>query len=134
MRKEGDEETIMPCLGVLGLIEHTVSSADTAKTLGSGELEVLGTPKVLALVEEASVVAIASQLKAEETTVGIHVDIQHKRATAVGRTVIAEAECVSIEGTRATFSVRLREADTVLANGTVTRAIVDREAFLARIS
>src|SRR5262245_35312181 len=76
--------------GLAARVELTVTDADTAQALGSGDVPVLGTPKVLALMEAASVVATAARLEPGLTTVGTRVELDHRAATPVGRKVVAE--------------------------------------------
>jgi len=124
--------------GVTGEVEWTVGPADTALALGSGDVPVLGTPKVLALAEAASVAALAGALDAGATTVGTAVALRHLAATAVGAAVRAGAELTAVDGRRLVFAVTVYEvgvagADRLVADGTVERALVQRERFLSRI-
>jgi predicted thioesterase len=109
-----------------------VSELDTAARLGSGDLAVLGTPRVLALMEEASCGAVAGFLSAEKTSVGTAVELEHLVPTRIGALVVAEAEVTSTEGRAIVFSVRATAGDVEIARGTHSRVIVDRERFLAR--
>lgn len=125
--------------GLAAEVSALVGPADTAVAVGSGDVEVLGTPRVLALVEAATVAAVAPDLPAGATTVGTRVELDHIRATRVGATVTARAELVAVEGWRLRFAVRLVEgpdagpdsAAALAARGTVERALVDRERFAA---
>jgi hypothetical protein len=56
--------------GLQAAFRHTVTEADTAAAIGSGEVPVLATPRVLALAERATVAAVAGALQAGATTVG----------------------------------------------------------------
>ncbi len=112
----------------------TVTDADTAQTLGSGDVPVLGTPRVLALVEAASVRATARYLPSGTTTVGTRVELEHLLATPVGATVTAEARLSTVDGRRLAFAVTVHDGDRLAAQGTVERALVDRERFLAKVS
>jgi fluoroacetyl-CoA thioesterase len=118
--------------GLTARVELTVTDADTAQALGSGDVPVLATPRVVALVEAASVAATATRLDTGLTTVGTRVEVEHLVATAVGRTVIAEAQLVGVEGRRLTFDVSVREGDTTAAHGRVERVIVDRHRFVEK--
>ncbi len=109
-----------------------VGADDTALALGSGDVPVLGTPRVVALLEQATVRAVAGQLPDGNTTVGVAVDIAHRRATAAGGRIRVTARLVEVSGPTLTFEVAAYEGDRPVADGTVRRAIVDREAFLAR--
>lgn len=119
--------------GLSARLELTVTDADTAQTLGSGDVPVLGTPRVLALVEAATVAATAARLGSGLTSVGTRVELEHLAATAVGRTVTAEAHLVDVDGRRLIFDVALHDGDTVAAKGRVERTVVDRQRFLERV-
>src|SRR5262249_55234619 len=106
--------------------------ADTARELGSGDVEVLATPRVLALAEAASMRAVTDHLADGETTVGTRVEISHLAATPVGRAVEAEARLVEGDGRRLGFEGAGRDATGTVATGRVERAIVDRRRFLDR--
>jgi|SRR5204862_4118222 len=120
--------------GLSARVALTVGEADTAQTLGSGDVPVLGTPRVLALCEAATVRATARYLPPGTTTVGTRVELEHLAATPVGGTVTAEARLSSVDGRRLAFTVTVHDGDRLAARGTVERALVDREKFLARIS
>src|SRR5919204_2455112 len=87
-------------VGALARVELVVTDADTAQALGSGDVPVLGTPRLLALAEAASVAATTTRLPPGATTVGTRVELEHRLATAVGRTVVAEARLAKAEGRR----------------------------------
>ena len=116
--------------GTSATLSFTVDEASTAIALGSGDVPVLGTPKVVALVEEAAVAALAGSLGAGETTVGSNVNVDHLAPSLVGATVKAAAIVTAVEGRKIVFSVRVTEEGTAVARGTHTRFIVDRRAFV----
>ena len=118
--------------GARAELRHVVRDADTALALGSGDVTVLGTPKVVALCEEAAVRAIAAALAPGQTTVGIRVQIDHLQPTAVGIEVVAEAVLEKIEGRRLSFHVNVNDPRGLVATGRVTRVVVDRDRFLER--
>jgi predicted thioesterase len=86
----------------------------------------------VALVEEATVAAVAPALGSAETTVGIRVELDHLAPTLVGATVHASAELVTVEGRRLEFAVAVFQGETQVAVGRVLRVVVDRERFLGR--
>lgn len=116
--------------GLTAKAELDVVDADTAVVIGSGDVPVLATPRVIALCEEATVAAIAGRLGPGETTVGMRVEIDHLAPTAVGRHVIAEATLKKVEGRRLTFTVCATDHRGLVAAGKVTRVIVDVDRFL----
>jgi len=107
-----------------------VADDDTATALGSGDVAVLATPRVVALVEQAAVEALQGTLPAGTTTVGMRVQLDHLRPTAVGVTVVADAVLERIEGRRLVFTVSVSDPRGLVAAGRVTRVLVDVERFL----
>ena len=103
----------------------------TAERLRSGDLAVLGTPAVLALVEAAAVAAVTAAMAPGQTTVGASVELEHVAPTAVGASVAATATLVDVEGRRLRFSFEATDPGGPIARGTHTRVIVDRDRFLA---
>lgn len=93
-----------------GSLDHLVGEADTAPVLGSGDVPVLGTPRVLALLEAASLVALEGALGPGETSVGAELSLRHLAPSRVGELVNARAELLGREGSRLYFAVRLTQA------------------------
>ncbi len=118
-------------VGASAQLELTVTDADTAQTIGSGDVPVLATPRVLALAEAATVRALARRLESGTTTVGTRVELSHRAPTPIGRTVVAAATLSKVDGRRLTFDVVVREGETVVAEARVERVLVDRSKFLA---
>ncbi len=116
--------------GLHGSTKLVVADADTAIALHSGDVPVLGTPRLIALCEEAALVAVADQLPLGQTTVGMRVQIDHLAPTLVGSSVAAEATLDRVEGRRLTFTVSVSDHCGLVAAGKVTRVIVDTEQFL----
>jgi fluoroacetyl-CoA thioesterase len=120
--------------GLEAIVELVVTEADTAPAVGSGDVEVLATPRVVALCEQATVVAVDGHLPPGHTTVGMRVQLDHLQPSAVGSVVTAEAWLEKVEGRRLTFAVSVNDARGLVAAGKVTRVIVDRERFLDRLT
>jgi predicted thioesterase len=131
-------------VGLRASVHVVVAESDTATALGSGDVPVLGTPRLLALAEAATVAAVAPQLARGETTVGTSVAMEHRRASPVGSSLVIEAELTEVDGQRLVFSFIARRADSsapaeapgadedVVGAGTIERVVVARERFLAR--
>jgi fluoroacetyl-CoA thioesterase len=119
-------------VGLNARVELTVTDADTAQTLGSGDVPVLGTPRVIALAEAATVAATAAYLQPGTTTVGSRVELDHQAATAVGHRITVLAVLAKIDGRRLIFDIVVREGTTQVAEGRVERIMVDRQRFVAR--
>lgn len=117
--------------GLAASVDHEVTAGDTATAVGSGDVPVLATPCVLAVLEKATVAAVAEALREGATTVGTRVELEHLRPTPVGAVVRAEAELTEVSGRQLAFAVRLLDGGKEAARGTVHRAVVDRSRFLA---
>lgn len=118
--------------GLSGSATLDVADADTAEALGSGDVPVLGTPRVVALCEQAAIAALGTALAASQTSVGMRVQIDHLAPTAVGGEVTADATLEKIEGRRLTFTVSVSDRCGLVAAGRVTRVVVERERFLSK--
>jgi predicted thioesterase len=113
-------------------ITHTVGPEHTALAVRSGDVEVLGTPVLLAWCEEATCDALS--LDPEQTSVGARVEIGHLIPSPVGTTIIANADMIARDGRLVTF--RIEAVDTsgaLVATGQIRRIVVDRDRFLARL-
>jgi predicted thioesterase len=111
-----------------------VTDADTAVAMGSGDVPVLGTPRLLAWVEAAAVRAVAAVLPAGNTTVGTRVQLEHMRPTPVGGRLTVSARLAHVDGRLLQFEVTaVDDTGTAVGHGQVTRVIVDQERFLSRV-
>ncbi len=115
-----------PRPGLVGRVTVTVTDADTAVALGSGDVRVLGTPRVVALLEEAACVALQGSLPADRTTVGAHIDLSHLAPSPVGATVEATATVTEIDRSRLRFDLVATMDGEPIANGTHLRVMVPR--------
>jgi predicted thioesterase len=116
-------------------LEFTVTDDDTALALGSGSLEVLATPRLLAWCEAASCAAVEGALADGQTSVGTRVQLEHVGASAVGASVRVTATVVYVDGRLLRFEVvgEQQPDGKVVAHGEVTRVVVDADRFLARL-
>jgi fluoroacetyl-CoA thioesterase len=116
--------------GLVSAFRYTVTEASTAAALGSGEVSVLATPRVMALAEPTTVAAVAGALEAGVTTVGVRVELDHLAPSPVGADLQVKAVLERVAGRRLQFAVRVREGDRPVASGHITRVVVDNAAFL----
>ena len=120
-------------IGLRHSSQLTVNEAVTAIKMGSGDMAVLATPAMMALMENAAMLAVADYLPEGCTTVGGHISASHLKPSKVGDTVTATATVIRVEGKRIEFKVEAHCGDTLLGEGTHLRFIVDREKFLSRL-
>lgn len=118
--------------GRVGRVTLVVADRDTASALGSGDVEVLATPRLIALCEEATVHAVASALSEGSTSVGVRVQFDHLAPVRVGSHVTAEAVLERIEGRRLVFTVAATDTAGLVGAGRVTRVVVDEADFMSK--
>lgn len=119
--------------GLTSEIVHLVGEEDTATALGSGDVPVLATPRLLALVEAATVAAVASALSAGRTTVGSRFELEHLAPSPIGTRLTVRAELANVDGRLLRFDVAAEHPDgRVVAHGRITRVVVERARFLRR--
>jgi predicted thioesterase len=122
-----------PVPGLVAQVTHLVGEDDTATGMGSGDVPVLATPRLLALAESATVAAVAGTLSSETTSVGTRVELEHLVASPVGVRVSVRAELVAIDGRLLRFEIVAVHPDgRVVAHGRINRVVVDRVRFLQR--
>ena len=117
-------------------LEFEVTAADTAVALLSGDLEVLATPRLVAWLEAATCEAVRGQLEPGQTTVGTSVEFDHLAPSAVGDRVVATAVLAGSTERTLLFNVEATDGagGQALGGGVITRVVVDRERFLARLA
>ena len=118
--------------GLCAELDLTVATADTARALCSGDVDVLGTPRILALMEEATVQAVAGHLETGETTVGTRVELSHVAPVAVGSKVRAEVTLDKVEGRRLVFNASVFDEAGLVAAAKIHRAVVQVKPFLEK--
>lgn len=119
-------------IGLKHTSELTVDESVTAIQMGSGDLPVLATPAMMALMENAAMLAVKDELPEGCTTVGGHIASSHLKPSKIGETLIATAEVTKIEGKKIEFKVAAYAGETLLGEGTHLRFIVDRERFMSK--
>ena len=110
-----------------------VSQNNTAKALGSGDMEVFATPAMVALMENAAMMAVAKNLDEGASSVGVEISTSHIKASALGATITASAELVAIDGRKLSFKAKAWDEAGTIGEGNHTRFVVDRERFLSKI-
>jgi predicted thioesterase len=100
--------------------------------MGSGDVEVLATPRVVALCEQATVEALGDHLAPGQTSVGFRVEITHLAPVLAGTTVVASAALEKVEGKRLTFNVSVTDKCGLVAAGRITRVLVSKDSFMEK--
>ena len=119
--------------GLQASSSFTVTDDDTAIAVGSGDVPVLGTPRLLAWCEAVTVQALGPGLGDGQTSVGSRIELDHRAPTPVGRTIDIEAEVTEVDGRQVTLAVEATDGTTAIGGGSVVRVVVDRQRFVDRL-
>jgi fluoroacetyl-CoA thioesterase len=95
--------------------------------------QVLATPVMIMVMENAALNALKPFLGADESAVGTEIDVRHLAATPVGHDVRGEAEVVKTEGKRIVFKVSASDETEEIGIGTHQRVVIDLESFNQRL-
>ena len=96
--------------------------------------QVLATPVMILIMENAALNAMRPFLDPGESAVGTAVDVRHFAATPVGRDVRATAEVVNVEGKRIDFKVSASDGIEEIGSGTHQRIVIDLRSFNERLA
>ena len=96
--------------------------------------QVLATPVMILMMENAALNAIRPYLEVGESAVGTVVNVRHLAATPVGHHVRAEAEVTKVEGKRIEFKVSATDEKEEIGSGTHQRMLIDLRSFNQRLA
>ena len=119
--------------GKSATVTTTVTEANTAKAVGSGNLNVFSTPMMIALMEQAACECLSGGLEDGQSSVGTKVDIVHTAASPLGANISATATVTAIDGKKISFSVTAKEGEKEIGKGSHERFIIDVERFISRL-
>lgn len=120
-------------IGKIGTVTHSVTTKDTAKTVKSGTLDVLATPVLSALMEEAAVKAITPFLPPDETTVGGYIALTHKAPTKIGDRVTVIATVTKVDGRKIHYHITAKDTQKDIGEAEHTRFIVNSHDFMKKL-
>lgn len=118
--------------GISAELTFSVTPQLTAKTVGSGTLDVLATPVMIARMEQAAWTAVAPHLSPEEGTVGTLMNVKHLSPTPVGMDVTCRADLTEADGRRLVFRVTAQDSQGLVGEGIHERAVIQNERFVAK--
>ena len=110
-----------------------VSEEHVAAVMGSGDLHVYATPAMVALMENAAMLAVAEHLPEGSTTVGAMINTSHVKPSPIGDTIKTTAVLTDVEGRKLTFSVKAEDSKGIIGEAVHVRYIVDREKFMSKL-
>jgi len=110
-----------------------VSKDHVAAVMGSGDLHVFATPAMVALMENAAMMAVAEHLPEGSTTVGAMINTSHMKPSPIDETIQATATLTGIEGRKLTFSIKAEDSKGIIGEAVHVRYVVDREKFMSKL-
>jgi len=116
-------------IGLKGYQEVMVTEENSAKTMGSGTLDVFATPAMIALMEETAWKSVQPYLEEGQGSVGIQLNVDHVAATPLGMKVHCESEVTAVEGRKLTFKIEAYDEAGLIGKGTHERFVVENEKF-----
>ena len=119
-------------IGKIHEVNVVVDESMTAATMKSGSLDVLSTPYMIALMEQASAELCQEYLPEGISTVGTMINIQHLAATSLGAPVRAVATLTDFDGRKASFEIVAYDNAGVIGKGIHERFTLKVESFLKK--
>ena len=116
-------------LGIHGTAEMTVTHEITAYSQGTGDAEVLSTPSLLQVMQQATMDALEGNLPEGVITAGLRINLDHLVGMEIGTTVYAEATLTRMEGRRLIFESEVTSGDDLVGVGRIIRVMIDEETF-----
>lgn len=110
-----------------------VSTDHVAAVMGSGDLHVFATPAMVALMENAAMMAVAEHLPEGSTTVGAMMNTSHVKPSPVDESIRATAILTAIEGRKLTFEIKAEDSKGIIGEAVHVRYVVDREKFMSKL-
>lgn len=118
--------------GIKGKQSIKVDETNTARTMGSGTLDVFATPAMIALMEQTAWKSVESELEEGTGTVGTHLEVSHDAPTPLGMEVTCESVLTAVNGRELTFEVKAYDERGMIGKGIHKRFIIKEERFMQK--
>lgn len=120
-------------IGMSSTIQKKITIDDTALNYGSGKiLDLFATPKLVALMVEASSQLMDAQLADGFVSVGNSLDVDHLKPTLIGATVTIEVKVVSYENDKYILNMTAYDEFGQIATGKHSRSIVNYASLMQK--
>lgn len=119
-------------IGIKNRVESTVTQELSAKTMGSGSLDVFATPAMVALMEKCAAESVESLVGEGNSTVGTKIDVDHLSATPLGMKVYCESELIAEDGRSLTFKIEAFDEAGLIGRATHNRFVIAKERFVEK--
>lgn len=113
---------------------YIVSDENSAKNMGSGDLEVLSTPSLVAFIENAAKNYLNNFLPEGMGSVGSNININHIAPTLIGSTITVKGKITEVIKEKIIkFSLEAYEKEKKIGNAEHTRVVINNEKFLEKL-
>ena len=119
-------------IGTEYTLEAEVLESMTARQMGSGQAEVLATPSLLALMEQAAWKSVAPMLEEGQSTVGTFAALKHLAATPPGMRVRVTSRLTAVDRRKLSFFIEAFDAAEKIAEAEHERFVIDSAKFMAK--
>ncbi len=113
--------------------EFEVKREHAARHVGSGEVEVLSTPSMIAFMERTALQCVEEHLPEGYTTVGFRVDVKHLKPAPIGAKIRVKVKLIEVDRRRLVFEVKAYWRNILIGEGIHERYVVDRNRFLSKV-
>lgn len=110
-----------------------INESNTAKTMGSGGLEVLASPALVTFMENLAFTTLEKECQEHQTSVGVLFNLDHLKPSLVGETVTILITSKSNDGKCVTFNLEAYCNEVLIAKAIHKRVIITKEKFLRRL-
>lgn len=116
--------------------EFLVLDNHSAKSMGSGDLNVLSTPMLVAFMEESSKELLNNYLSKEQGSVGSNININHIAPTKIGEKITVHTKIKENKNYKIIkFNIiAYNEEQQEIANAEHTRVIINNEKFMQKLN
>ena len=114
--------------------ESIVVDETRVVTFMGDALRVYSTPSMVSDIEYAALRLLAGHLAEGESSVGVHIALDHLAPTPLGETVEVRVVLRSVEGRRVSFDAMVRDAVTMVGRGHHVRSIVHLDSHARRLA
>lgn len=114
--------------------EIIVQEKDSAKSLGSGGLNVFGTPAMIALMENVALDMVRQYIPIDSDTVGIEINAKHIKASKIGSKITCTAKITDIDGRKISYDIKaFDESGDIIGTASHQRFIVNVDKFMSKL-
>lgn len=115
--------------GITGSASVEATEDLSARTMGSGTLDVFATPAMVALIERTCWTSVAPELDPGWSSVGISMNVEHSAPTPLGMAVTCHSELVEVDGRKLTFRFTVQDETGIVGGGEHQRFLVQNSKF-----